>query len=486
MELKKIFSVDFVNIANDNLLRNDFKFHQVNNVLAWNIFNSKSDNLIPLKEILYLDRENFDYKDDTDYKGIPTGREYLDEQGEIISFKLVNKENHPGRLKYKANQKHILLSSLRGARTPALNFDYDISDYVFSNGFYIFKVKQAWNLKFILYLLRTDKIKKLIDYHIYRGIGISSYKYDDLFKIQIPKIAKTIQDKIVDKIISIESEISQLKQKINTPEKAINEVFAKEFGIDTNKFEQLKEIKKINTEFIDIASNIDIRYSYKFHNKANTYITKLLENYTDKRIKDFVQEPIVLGKGISPKEYDEDGNYYYLAMSSIKTWAFEKEGCKKTTEEFAKNNQHKTIQKGDILMARSGEGTIGKVALITDNTDGIFADFTMRIRFTDFEPQLAYYYFRSEYFQYLVYSHKKGLGNNTNIFPSQIREFPMPDWDTKKQKKITKTIKIQLDKQEQYKNLILNKQQEINRLIEKTITQQPYHIADHESCENLK
>jgi len=472
MELKRTFLVDFTNLANDNLLRTDFKFHQINNVFGWNIFSSKSNKLVSLKEILSIERENFEYKDDIEYKGILTGREYLDEQGEIISFKPVNKDNHPGRLKYKANQNNILLSSLRGARTPALNFDYDISNYVFSNGFYIFTVKKDWNLKFILYLLRTEIIKKLIDEHIYRGIGISSYKYDDLFKIQIPKIDITKQDEVVKHIVLIEKEISQLKQKIEQPEKVINKIFEKEFGIETVKFQKLKKIKKISTDFIDFANNLDLRYSYKFHNRACLYITNLLKKQTNKRIKNFISEPIILGKGISPKEYDKDGTYYYVAMSSIKTWAFEGEGSKKTTDEFANNNLHKTIQKGDILMARSGEGTIGKVALITDDTDGIFADFTMRIRLENFDPQLAYYYFRSEYFQYLVYSHKKGLGNNTNIFPSQIREFPMPNWDIKKQKKITNTIKTQLDKQEKYRKLIIDKQQEISIMIEKIIKTQ--------------
>jgi type I restriction enzyme S subunit len=168
-----------------------------------------------------------------------------------------------------------------------------------------------------------------------------------------------------------------------------------------------------------------------------------------------------------------DGQYYYIAMSNIKTWAFDSEDCKMVSEEYASSNLNKTVQKNDILLARSGEGTIGKVALIEDEEiNGIFADFTQRIRLTGIDPLCAYYYFRSDFFQYLVYTHKKGLGNNTNIFPSQIREFPMPDWDKTMQTEIVEAIKTQLDEQKEIDRQIEVKQQVISKIIEDAIKQE--------------
>lgn len=125
--------------------------------------------------------------------------------------------------------------------------------------------------------------------------------------------------------------------------------------------------------------------------------------------------------------------FIILQCQYIKMWAFENIDCKKVSSDYSSINLDKTVRKNDILLARSGKGTIGKVALIEDEEiSGVFADFTQRIRLKNFNALCAYYYFRSDFFQYLVYTHKKGLGNNTNIFPSQIREFPMPDWDNKK------------------------------------------------------
>ncbi|MFH0792239.1 MAG: hypothetical protein V1905_03440, partial [bacterium] len=138
--------------------------------------------------------------------------------------------------------------------------------------------------------------------------------------------------------------------------------------------------------------------------------------------------------------------------------------------EYSNRNKNKTISQNDILIARSGEGTIGKVALIDDeDLYGIFADFTMRIRLQNYNHLFAYYYFRTNYFQYLIEVNKKGLGNNTNIFPSQIQEFPMIGISLKGQQKIVDEIKAELDKQEEMKQKIVAERNKIDEIIGKII-----------------
>ena len=130
----------------------------------------------------------------------------------------------------------------------------------------------------------------------------------------------------------------------------------------------------------------------------------------------------------------------------------------------------KSVQKNDIILARSGEGTIGKVALInSDEINGIFADFTMRIRLKDYNPEFAYFYFRTSYFQYLVEIYKKGLGNNTNIFPTVVQEFPMIDIPIEEQQCIVNEIKLQIKKQDKIKSEISELRAKIDEIIEETI-----------------
>ena len=302
------------------------------------------------------------------------------------------------------------------------------------------------------------------------GIGISAYKDDDLKRIKIPLLSKENQDQIVAQIEPIENKIKDLKSQIDLVQEVINKVFAREFRFDLEKFEKLKKIKNFYLDLSSFANNRDIRQSVKFHREAGIFIIKQLKNITNKKIKHFIVEPIVLGKSVSPADYDDNGDYFYVSMANIKNWKFESEDAKLVSNAYSSQNENKTVAKGDILIARSGEGTIGKVALIDDeDLRGIFADFTMRMRLKNYNPLFAYYYFRTEYFQYLIEVNKKGLGNNTNIFPSQIQELPMIDIDLEKQQKIVDEIKTELDRQDEMKKKIVAERNKIDEIIEKAI-----------------
>ena len=93
----------------------------------------------------------------------------------------------------------------------------------------------------------------------------------------------------------------------------------------------------------------------------------------------------------------------------------------------------------------------------------------MRIKLKNYNPLFAYYYFRTSYFQYLIEIYKKGLGNNTNIFPPVVQELPIPDINLAEQEKIIKMIKIEIDKQEIIKQKIFDKRNEIEKILLNTI-----------------
>lgn len=156
-------------------------------------------------------------------------------------------------------------------------------------------------------------------------------------------------------------------------------------------------------------------------------------------------------------------------MATIKTWKFDKDSANIVSNGYAETKSEKHVKKNDIILARSGEGTIGKVALIEDDVNAIFCDFTMRIRLKNYNPKFAYYYMRSTYFQYLVEIYKKGLGNNTNIFPIVVQEFPLPYISLAEQQKIVDAIQLEIDKQNDIKNQIASLHGKIDSIIENAI-----------------
>jgi len=464
----KTFQINFGQLVTDDQLRLDekFAFFAINK--KWNVFRTKEENNVRLRDILQPSYKIFEYKDDREYKGVPTGKEYFDDDGEIINYQAVNSENHPGRLKYKVDKGDILISSLKGARVPAILVEKTLNNTVFSNGFYIFKVNKLFQEKLILHILRLKMFRKILDEHIYRGIGISAYREKDFLNIKIPMVPEEEQKKAVAKIEKLEDEIRDIKKTTRNQKEIINKVFASRFRYNLEELENAKKEKIIFASLNNFANNKDLRSDYRFHSKAGEIALDIISEFPSKKIKYYTAEPIRLGSGISPKFYDDEGEAYYLTMATIKNWKFETEEAKKVNNNFWKKEKKvNSIRKDDIIMARSGEGTIGKLAIIDSNYNkAIFCDFTMRIRLKEYNPLFAYYYFRSEPFQVLIECNKKGLGNNTNIFPNQVNNFPLPDISVSKQKDIVEEIEAHINIQKVKLKKIKDKRKEIENTVE--------------------
>ena len=127
-------------------------------------------------------------------------------------------------------------------------------------------------------------------------------------------------------------------------------------------------------------------------------------------------------------------------------------------------------------MARSGEGTIGKVALVPKDVEGICADFTMRVRFDPklCLPDFAHFYLMSKYFQHAVYGEKKGLGNNTNIFPVQLREMPFIDIPLMEQRTVVDEIKLLIGAHVAEKSQIADLRAAMEDVLTLGLTGKPY------------
>lgn len=314
------------------------------------------------------------------------------------------------------------------------------------------------------------------DYFINYLFGVVSQKAQpnlqiyDLENIRIPRISDKTVERVLCDISPNEKHIEDLRKQLQTPQEIIDRTFQIEFDFDYEEFYRLKSIHTLHSYYSVFSNNPDLRFSAKFHRESGKYVMKQLTDITDKKIKHYLAEPIILGASISPGDYSEVGEYQYISMATIKNWMFDSESANYVSKEYSDSKVAKTVRKNDIILARSGEGTIGKVALIDDdNVNGVFADFTMRIRLKDYNPEFAYYYFRTSYFQYLIEIYKKGLGNNTNIFPIVIQEFPLIDISLDEQQRIVDEIHAEIAKQEEIKSKIAELRNQIDSIIEEAI-----------------
>ena len=380
----------------------------------------------------------------------------------------------------KKNDVCIAISSNCGQA-----FVYDgTSDYNLTMSHYMCRIRVKKDLLDEKYLVLYMKSKIVCDY--YRSVetgktikNLAQYYVKEM-PVIIPSLAE--QRKLVEDVKPLEDELISLKTKITPIKDIINSVFKEHFKYDYNTFNEKKNYKIYNASFSMFGNNIDSRFSVKFHRPAGEFVYKELQKNPYKKLKQVVSVPMITGQGISD-EYDENGTCYYVSMGDISKWKLDFDDLKTVSDKYAKTKCTKTIkgvvqpqstklEKNDIVMMRSGEGGIGKVAIIEDDIDAIFCDFLIRIRVNEqlVNPLFAYYYFRTDYFQYLVEINKKGLGNNTNIFPNNLQDFPFPDISLTEQEKIVNQVKDKMHEQDSIVNTIKSKRNIIQQKIEEVIS----------------
>ena len=408
-------------------------------------------------------------------QAISLGGEQIGANGSLVYDKLpyVSNDYYESSKKGKVVNQDILICKDGALTGKVCLVDLDLlptSKVMVNEHVYVVRGNEKTKQLFLFYLLRTKLFRNQVHDLAYRKKGQPGLNQDHIKALKVPDIPKESQLAFIANVQPLTDEIKRLEQVVVPVDSIIDTVFIREFSFDYFRFEELKAQKNNRFSFSQFSNNADLRFSAKYHRVAKDYVLNQLSGITGKKIKHFLSEPIALGTSVSPNDYSKDGEYYYISMASIKRWQFDPKDANTVSKKFSDLKKEKTVKKNDIILARSGEGTIGKVALIdSEDVKGIFADFTMRIRLKEYSPEFAYYYFRTSYFQYLIEVYKKGLGNNTNIFPIVIQEFPMIDISLDEQQRIVGEIHSEIEKQESIKAKIASLRSEIDRIIEDTI-----------------
>jgi len=446
----KISKIDSKAIAESSNIRISFNYARESSALFLTRYNEKC--FIRLKDICFIQKGTSITEDLTEEGEVPVVA-----GGKTLAYYHSDSNR----------EKDVITISASGANAGYINY-WKIPIWA-SDCTTVRSKNDKKNLtKFIYHLL---KVVQTDFFMLQKGASQPHVYPDDLQNIMIPEIPIEEQQAVLDAIFEKETEIAECKTNNCSVQSIIDLVFQREFNFDYKTFEALKKQRCYSSKQKYFSANPDLRFSVKFHRPAGKFVIDQLTSVPNKKIKYFLAEPIVLGASVTPKNYDEDGKYLYISMATIKNLEFDCNSASAVSDSYSESNLVKSVKKGDIILARSGEGSIGKVAMISKSEiKGIFADFTMRIRLDQYNPLFAYYYFRTVYFQYLVEIYKKGLGNNTNIFPTIIQEFPILDISLDEQERIVDEIQSEILKQDKIKNHIDQLQEKIDAIIIDAIT----------------
>ena len=290
-----------------------------------------------------------------------------------------------------------------------------------------------------------------------------------VFNIPISSALLNKQEVLLSNIAPIEQQIRALKSQIKTPKEIVDEVLSKEFGYDLNEF---KEMSKRNVFFInlsDITRSYLLRNSTKFHHPKYDYILEILSKHKTVKLRKLLREPV--RRGVQPK-YSEEGEIMVIKTVNLRNGYIDLTEVQYVTEEFYRKNERKAgVKKGDVLMASTGTGSIGKVDY-WDYDDLAIVDShvsIIRVDETKINPRYLTFYLRSIFGQIQVEVNYSGMSNQIEIYPNQIENFEIICPPMEKQKVIVQKIEQKIYEQKRIEDKINELRKKINEIIEREL-----------------
>jgi type I restriction enzyme S subunit len=296
--------------------------------------------------------------------------------------------------------------------------------------------------KLLFYILQNKSYTRLAPYFA-TGKEHPRISLETLQRLTIPQIDLSQQDELIKELDELLEEAIAARAKISKVREAIDPYLERHFGLVPKDISSQRETKFLRVPMSQIADSRDARFSYRYHSESVVTARRQLAALSRHRLRELLVESAVLGDSISPDDYSSSTGYTYASMVSVKRWRFETSELNDVSEEYFKLHAHKKLREGDVVMARSGEGTIGKVGWVNEPVHSVCADFLIRMRPDPqkLDPGFLYFLLMSSYYQQLIYGEKKGLGNNTNIFPNQLHNFPIIDVSIYQQREMVDELK---------------------------------------------
>ena len=325
--------------------------------------------------------------------------------------------------------------------------------------------------KYVLYLLRSKRIKKVLDSSIYRGIGISSYKINDFMRIMVPEIDINTQKVILDRIEPLEKELLKLKQRIILDKDIINTIITKTFNLDIEELNRLDKMKFLSINSHDLAEGgTELRDSVRF-TKMRLLQQEMMRYYDDYMTLDECLLEPKTQNGWSPENNELDGQTKLLGIDSLHFNGVLTTDNPKFTNETREDINNFYVKNGDFFVSRGNTVDLVALASIAENVeeDILYPDIMIKLFVdeTKIDKQFLVYMFNSIIGRlYFKYASKGKQQTMVKVSSDTIRNFVIPKISLDKQRKIVKEIRKLSDKQNEIRGKIKNLRNDIDTIIE--------------------
>jgi restriction endonuclease S subunit len=253
---------------------------------------------------------------------------------------------------------------------------------------------------------------------------------DQIRDIRIPAAELSLQDEANKAARKVEREAIKLKSRAKGVRSLAEDAVLRELGIEIPPASSLSYSFKLGAKnktlwFTQFPEGVTDRLHYLFFYSPYHVLDILRSKYTTVPLSEICQMPVIQG---DRPEYEEAGEVMALKTVDLRNGYINYDRTLRVSREFFDAYPAAHVQKGDILIASTGSGSMGKVDIYERDEPAMISGELLALRVKkDYDPYFVTYFLRSPLGQAQFDKWFSGSSGQIHIWATDIVNFFVPD-----------------------------------------------------------
>lgn len=378
---------------------------------------------VPLGQLVHRRRDVVFVEDDKRYKQVTLRTNFMGAQVRTIKKGC----NIRTRKQFKITEGQLLVSKIDARNGAFALVPYELSGAIITSNFWVYDVDdKRINPSFLLALLSTRRFLNFAEKVSNGSTGRHYLQENNFLDYNIPLPSLHEQDDILDKYETFIVEQRRLEKNNFLLEQRVWKHIQKNLGI-ANLYNVCHMDNRDDLEVLPFSSmqNWDVNVMNYFQ----VFNSSLYPTFT---LSEKISNIILLQRGQRPR-YSSPSTTRMINQKCIRRGYVDMKYSKEIDSEWASGvDGNLKTRDGDILICSTGNGTLGRAALVNSSTSGLLYDshvILLRIDNKQLSPVLLCYLINSEYGQKQIEKLKTArTTNQTELGISNLLKvrFPFP------------------------------------------------------------
>ncbi len=283
-------------------------------------------------------------------------------------------------------------------------------------------------------------------------MNINSRQIQD---IAVPHLELTRQSELVTMTKAIEFEARQLEIAAAKVRQAAADILPQELELSFAATENIRYFFKGGSEkpslaFVVPADAVDDRLHYLFFHPRFEALDELQQRYSCTTLGAPGVLSVPIRRGEQP-DYDENGDVLVLKTVDLKNGSIGIDDALRVSSDFFESKAGAQIQKGDVLIASAGYGSMGKVDVFENDQKAMISGELLSLRASsNYDPYFLAYYLRSYLGQLQIEKWFTGSSGQIHLNEGDVAQFIIPAADENgvplaEQQRIASLITVRLE-----------------------------------------